>query len=314
MKIYKNRMFGVENEHLSKERGFITIATGAEKYHKMAYTLLTSYRAKSAKPMRFCVITDRENWWTEAFDDVVIIEDARGSYNDKIDLIVNSPYGETIFIDADCIAYGDLNRYWSLFENASDISAFGEILPLNQGGWFPDVNKIGEYRERVTYGINLHGGIYFFKKSETLNNVYCDCKKIMSEYHKFLFKDFAKPADEPVIALAMASNHCKPIPVDPSYYVWLKRAKKIKVNFFSGKLEYCSGDDMVYDVSLLHFGTSRTIMPLYLAESSKVIFYDKKGRQYKFFEAVWNRIKSNCIGTILIARYAWKLLNKRKHI
>ena len=310
MKIYKKENLDIKSE----EKGFITIATGSEKYYKMAYTLLASYRAKSSDPMRFCVITDKENEWTEAFDDIIIVSDAKKSYVDKIDLMINSPYRESIFIDADCIAYDDLNKYWNFFEESSDISAFGEKLPLNQGGWFPDTNKIGKYRDRVTYGINLHGGIYYLRRGATLNKVYCDCQDIMKEYDQFLFKDFAKPADEPIIALAMAINNCKPTADNYNHFIWLKRANKLKAEFFSGRLEYCHNNKVITNVPLLHFGTSRTIMPVYLIESSKVHFWNEKGHQMNLFETMWNYITGYSLGFALMTKYAWKLLNKRKNI
>lgn len=138
MIIYKNEFSdkSTANSAAIKGRGFVTIAIGAEKYYKMAHTLLLSYRNKSDSPIRFCVITNKENEYTNAFDDVIVVDDAKRSWEDKIDLLVNSPYDESIFIDADCIAYSDLNKYWDLFAGSSDMSAFGETLPLNGGGGF----------------------------------------------------------------------------------------------------------------------------------------------------------------------------------
>lgn len=96
-------------------RGFLTLATGAENYYKLACNLLKSYKISSLNGSPFCILADRENKYTKLFDDVVVLENAKGSYTDKLQMILYTPYDETIFIDSDVIAYDDLNKYWSCF-------------------------------------------------------------------------------------------------------------------------------------------------------------------------------------------------------
>ena len=63
-----------------------------------------------------------------------------------------------------------------------------------------------QYKEQLKYSIDLHGGIYYFKKSKEVDAIYKVCIDISNNYKAFRFKDFRKPADEPIIALAMAVN------------------------------------------------------------------------------------------------------------
>ena len=107
------------------KRGFVTIATGQERYYALARNLLRSYRHFADKPLPFAIIADRENQYTAEFDHVVMIHDASNSYNDKLKLFREMPYEETIFIDADSLAYGDLNVWWDVFRDAGDFSLFG---------------------------------------------------------------------------------------------------------------------------------------------------------------------------------------------
>ena len=107
------------------ERGFVTIATGHERYYALARNLLRSYRCFAETPVPFAIIADRENEYTAEFDHVILISDASNSYNDKLKLFRELPYEETIFIDADSLAYGDLNTWWDIFRNAGDFSLFG---------------------------------------------------------------------------------------------------------------------------------------------------------------------------------------------
>lgn len=121
-----------------QRKGFVTIATGQERYYKLARNLLHSYRLFAKDPFPFAIISDRENEYTSEFDKVIVISDASNSYNDKLKLFRELPFEETIFIDADSLAYGDLNTWWDIFCDAGDFSLFGYAWrDLNCGrGWF----------------------------------------------------------------------------------------------------------------------------------------------------------------------------------
>lgn len=55
-------------------KGFITVATGSDKYYKVAENLLKSYRLFSKDPLPFAILADRENEYTKAFDKVLLIQ------------------------------------------------------------------------------------------------------------------------------------------------------------------------------------------------------------------------------------------------
>lgn len=138
--------------------GFLTIAAGDEKYYKMAANLLQSYRYFSKPPLPFAILADRENEYTAKFDDVMLLENAHCNYLDKLSMLESLPYDVNIFIDADCIAYGDLNRLFDMFKDADDFSCFGRVLPLNdKTGWF-EYENLGELKQKVSYVVGLHGG------------------------------------------------------------------------------------------------------------------------------------------------------------
>ena len=141
------------------KNGFFTIATGDEQYYKMAHNLLRSYRHFIKNPLPFAILCDRENEYTSGFDDVRIIPNAHRSYLDKLEVFDRLPYDINVFIDSDCIAYGDLNRLFGLFEEADDFCCFGRALPLDdKTGWF-EYENLGELRAKVDYVVGLHGGI-----------------------------------------------------------------------------------------------------------------------------------------------------------
>ena len=195
-------------------KGFITIATGKEEYYKLAHNLLRSYRYFCSDPLPFAILADRENEYTAAFDDVIIFPDgATNSYLDKLALAEFAPYDTTIFIDADCLAYGDLNVLFDHFRDADDFACFGRVLPLDdKTGWF-EYENLGDLQERVSYVVGLHGGIYYMRRGETARKIFDDAKAFIPDYPKFKFKGkFDTPGDEPLVALSMAVNNCHPIP------------------------------------------------------------------------------------------------------
>lgn len=255
-----------------KTKGFVTIATGDEKYYKMASTLMRSYKLSTKQPNKFAILADKENEYTAEFDDVILLSNPHKSYLDKIDLLVNTPYEETIFLDADCIAYNDLNDYWDIFSYSDDFSAFGKTYPLTERnrGWYK-YEDIGKYKDQVSYVVSMHGGIYYIRKSEITDKIHEKAYEILRQYESYNFSGFTKPADEPILALAMAINNCKPTKTDSTSFVWLRRANKLKADFFTQKLSYDFNNQRVQEIGkLIHFGTSRAPYPLYLRESNKV--------------------------------------------
>ncbi len=185
-------------------RGFVTIATGKERYYKMAANLLRSYRYYSADPEPFAIICDRENRYTDLFDKTIHMEKPTFSYVDKLKLPEYLPFDETIFIDADCLAYKDLNDFWKAFEDAAAFSAFGSNHTFDfPYGWFKK-EGVGIYQDRITYIPDFIGGVYYLRKSEDLDRFYEIVKHIASTYHDYRFRRFENLADEPVYALAMS--------------------------------------------------------------------------------------------------------------
>lgn len=199
---------------LKPAKGFVTIAAGDESYYRIARNLLRSYRMNTGRPLPFALLADRENMYTKEFDQVFLIPDASFSYLDKLKLADMLPFDNTIFIDADCLAYGDLNRLFDVFTQADDVSCFGRVLPLDDHtGWFDYDSLSPEMQSGISYVVGLHGGIYYLRKSEKSRKVFAQARELVREYDRFHFKGrFTTPGDEPVIALSMALHGCRPVP------------------------------------------------------------------------------------------------------
>lgn len=237
-------------------KGFITIATGKEEYYQLARNLLHSYRYFCKEPLPFAILADRENEFTEEFDDVIIFPNgASNSYLDKLCLAEFAPYDTTIFIDADCLAYGDMNVLFDHFKDADDFSCFGRVLPLDdKTGWF-EYGNLGELQEKVSYVVGLHGGIYYMRKGETARKIFEDAKDFIPEYQKYQFRGKFDLGDEPLVALSMAVNNCHPIPFIPEdICCYWEHTDHMRIDITKGKATV----EGQYDTILLHWGTRFT--------------------------------------------------------
>lgn len=222
----------LENAGGAQKRGFVTIATGNERYYRIAYNLLCSYRFH-AGGYPFAIICDRENEYTAAFDKIILMSDPTNSYMDKLRLYELLPYEETIFIDADCLVYGDIDRWWVMFQKAGDFSVFGFAFDdLNTPyGWFRP-KGMGEYSKQIDFVPSFNGGVYYMRHTETCGKVFQIAQHCANHYYDFSFSGFSKPADEPVLALGMAVCGCRPL--NEQELVFAPKPKDITVDIING--------------------------------------------------------------------------------
>lgn len=275
------------------EKGFITIATGKEEYYVLARNLLRSYRYFCSDPLSFAILADRQNEYTSEFDDVLIFENgAEKSYLDKLELETYLPYNTTIFIDADCLAYGDLNKLFQYFELADDFSCFGRVLALDdKTGWF-EYSNLGELKSKVSYVVGLHGGIYYMRKSEMVRKVFETAKALVPDYPKFKFKGkFDIPGDEPLIALSMALNNCKPISFkQEAICCYWEYTDCMKIDISEGCAKVTA--EPMCSIDLVHWGTRFTKTLLYQEQIELLsIMYENEGGQMKQLRACKRKFK-----------------------
>lgn len=269
-------------DNMKYTRGFITIATGKEEYFQLAQNLLRSYRYFCENPLPFAILTDKENEYTKDFDDLLIIQSgATNSYLDKLSLGDYLPYDETIFIDADCLAYGNLNKLFNYFEDSDDFSCFGRVLALDdKTGWF-EYENLGELKQKVTYCVGLHGGIYYMRKGDNCRRVFELAKSFVHDYEKYRFKgNFSTPGDEPLIALAMAVNDCKPVPFSrEAICCYWEYVKNIKIDITKSLAKTLS-EPQVRTI-LIHWGTRYTRELMYQQQVNLLKLMEKKASSFE---------------------------------
>lgn len=239
-------------------RGFVTIATGSEYYYQLAANLCISYKKRGGGRYPFALVCDRENEYTAVFDDVVLVEDFRKSTLDKL-LARFAPYDEIIFMDADMLVLDKIDDLWDVFSAGDAVSCFGCTLPLDsQKGWFTYEGS-GPYRDRVKYLMAMNGSFYYIRKGRVAEQVFWDVDGIIENYSAVDYKYFSTPQDEPVMAMAMIINGCRPADVAYDFIILPASKTKVSADSAGNLLE----DGRPSRAKVIHFATANTRRFLY---------------------------------------------------
>lgn len=255
----------MENE----QQGFATLAVGHTRYYQMALNLLKSYKLHNPNPLPWVIYVDRENEYTKFFDRVVILENPHLSYLDKLECIKRPVFNKTLFIDADCLIYRDINDLFRLFEKG--ISFYGTKYPLDEEekGWFK-LKDVGEYKDRVKFIPNFHGGIFFYANDYLTTQIITDAENIAQNYHNYKFKYFELPADEPILALSLSCNNGLLIEdknAAEETFLFYPAAKKVRCNIKKGDLSYIDKQNRhIKNIKICHWQNYNTKRACYKNE------------------------------------------------
>ena len=293
-------------------RGFVTMATGDEKYYKFARNLLYSYRLHN-KMLPFAIICDRENEYTKEFDDVVVIN-ASTTYSDKFRVLVDSPYDETVFIESDCLVYHNLAEMFELLASGDDFTAFG-VNDDDIKVWFSKPEQLtGRFGDLFASIPVYNPGYLFIRKSPLTEKIYHDTTTVSEWLIKNRPNDgkislFTKGMlrDDVVFSMVMKLNGCRCV-AHPSVgkCIYYPNTKIItRINVVNGKLDVIQ-DKEYHNCNILHFSSRRCLEEgLYLQQSMMLKMYEKHYPKwiiswtglritylkYNFFRKVRNRIR-----------------------
>lgn len=119
----------------------------------------------------------------------------------------------TLFIDADCLCYGDLNP---IFEAAKPMSVTvaGNIVPSTNwvGDKFAKEMKVHWEIDKL---IRFNGGMYYIKNNDTAKKIYATAQQI-TDNHQYGYDVVKKKHinEEAQLSIAMTLHHQTPIPDD----------------------------------------------------------------------------------------------------
>lgn len=196
-------------------KSILTIASGKKLYLDLAINLYYSFILnKLNTDINFIIVTDiifdKKELITQ--DQLTIKTLPKGElgvgFSSKLQLDFLAPEGQTLFIDSDCLIFGDLTNIFERFKGQS-VSVVGSYI--SDGEWFGDIRKI-----LIKFGLNrmpkFNGGIYYLEKGEKATRVYQLAREIEQQYEEIGFKRLRnRPNDEVIMALAMAKLDEKPL-------------------------------------------------------------------------------------------------------
>ena len=130
------------------------------------------------------------------------------------------------------------------------------------------------YLTAMLYQIGLHGGVYYFRNDAKAQLVFHTAVQLTQEYDDYGFREFSKPADEPVMALSMAIHDCRPVE---------KEGQVIFFHAIYGRLTLNDNGDLCLDgvpcdAIVCHFATKNTycFTYQYLSEMVNIRYLDPR--------------------------------------
>lgn len=199
----------VANAAVTPGIGFLTLAIGAQDYINQAYYLGLSLKA-NMPGYPIAVVTDDETGrLARIYDHLVPARRSLGhGVRQKMYIDRYTPFEETLFIDADCIAARPFERELEEVRGSDFAPVVQRYLrPGDDDEYFLDLPGLMRRLDlRVLPKFN--GGVYFFRKSALAERVFQSAREIQSEPSEFGLKAFdaTGPGDEPAYALAMARH------------------------------------------------------------------------------------------------------------
>ncbi|MGY4626708.1 hypothetical protein [Bradyrhizobium sp. USDA 4486] len=185
--------------------GIITIAIGHERYSQQVEILALSLR-QNMPGVPLAVVTDNPRLADIAEFIIPPLEGVPVGVLQKAYLDQYTPFGETLFIDSDCIVTRPFHD---------------ELAEIRRFEFSPAMERVTPRDGSDEYVLNLadtltmvggesfpkfNGGIYFFKDTPLASSVFGIAREIHRDYSAYGLKTFDKsgPGEETIFALALA--------------------------------------------------------------------------------------------------------------
>lgn len=197
-------------------RSILTIATGKPLYLDMAIALARSFTLWNAgNGIGFSIVTDRPDLIPSDLDHVDVVTIRPGEYgvgfSTKLHIDQFAQADATLFVDADCLVYGDLSPVFDRFAGRA-VSAVGR--DVSDGEWFGDIAA-----RCAAFGVEaiprFVGAMYYLEKGSVSDAVFRTARETEPRYDEVgLVRLRGKPNEEPLVSLAMALHDQHPVPDD----------------------------------------------------------------------------------------------------
>lgn len=199
------------------DRSVLTIATGKKIYVDMACNLAMSFLLwNEHSSIKFFLVTDSPQFISQKLKEKIsVVQVLPGELGDgfssKLQMGQFAYTKQTLFIDADCLIYGDLNPVFDEF-NGHDVSVIGYKRYTGQEiGFCSDVALVIA-NTGIKYFPLLCGSVYYFEKGEIASKIFDYAKSLLKSYNKIgLVPLRGKENEEPLVAISMAKFNQVPV-------------------------------------------------------------------------------------------------------
>lgn len=235
--------------------GILVIATGKERYVKMACNLAISLKLTNPG-VPLAVVTDHPSEELHKLYEVIISAnpDYGHGFSQKLHMNLYSPFKRTLFIDADCLVIRNISWMLDRF-NGKPVSVLG-TKKTNGNFLGTTVEKL---KEKLSFDFlpTFNGGVYYFEKGDISDQVFEKARKLFYEdYDRLeLIKFSGKPGDEPVMSLAMGIFGMQPVEDNEGVgmYTPVGQHSFFRMNAPYGYCEFMKYDKLV-SPAIMHFG------------------------------------------------------------
>ena len=194
-------------------KNVITLATGKKFYFDLAINLARSFILWNKNSnINFYIVTDLTYEMPKdlvGFIDIISIKQNEFGlgFTPKLFLDKVAPPGQTLFIDSDCLIFGDLLPIFEKFKGKK-VSVVGNYI--SSGEWFGNISTICA-KFSIPHLPKFNGGIYYLENGAAATEVYALARKIETKYDELGFVRLrGRPNDEVIMALAMQLNSMEP--------------------------------------------------------------------------------------------------------
>lgn len=203
----------------SPDRAVITVAQGKPFYFRLATNLVRSFLFHRKDERIACIVaTDDEAKFPEdvrrAVRFVRVDAAVHGiGFSPKLWLDRLSPANRTLFLDSDCIVYGDLAPVFDRFAGHA-LSCIGRME--THGEFYGDIAE-----RCARFGVpalpKLMGALYYLEAGERCTAACAKARALEKEYDALGFKRLRdRPNEEPLLSIAMALHGERPLTDDGS--------------------------------------------------------------------------------------------------
>lgn len=197
----------------------LTLATGKKLFVDMGVNLARSFSLwNKGSNINFYIATDLQQFIPgdiKVFAKIITLQpnELGVGFSPKLHLDKLAPEGQTLFIDSDCLVYGNLLAVFEKFKG-HQVSVVGSYIAT--GEWFGDVAAICE-KYQVPHLPKFNGGIYYLENGPVASHVYATARELEKRYDELGFVRLrGRPNDEVLMALAMALHQQEPLSDDGS--------------------------------------------------------------------------------------------------